>query len=56
MKFWSKSEQYIYDERLAILGVVDKPTPAQDGLAMEDVERFRRDRVDKKPVKKKGME
>jgi hypothetical protein len=58
MKLWSTNEEHVYEERLALLGVFanGNPTPAQDNIALDDVDRFRLERSDKEPVKKKGME
>lgn len=54
MKFWSTNENYVYEERLGHLVVLDKPAAAQERLALRDVERFRRERSDKVANKRKA--
>ncbi len=45
----NSEERYIYEERLAILGAINRlPTPKEKKLAMKDVEEYRK-RLDKKP-------
>lgn len=53
MKFWSTNEAYVYEERLALLGVIGNPDTERHRLALGDVERFRRERTDKETTKRK---